>query len=96
MSEREKPSIRDRVQRALDIPPDVISRECMVEIRGRGLITVHGCDRISRYFPNEIRIVTASGGLVIFGDSLVCISFSSGSVGIEGKVDSVSFLEGEI
>lgn len=96
MSEKEKPSIRERVQRALDIPPDVIFRECMIEIRGRGLITVHGCERIARYLPNEIRIVTASGSVLIIGDSLICVSFSSGSVGIEGRVDCVSFLEGEI
>ena len=96
MSEREKPSIKERVYRALDIPPDAIFREAMIEIRGRGLITVHGCERISRYLPSEIRIVTASGEVLILGSSLVCISFSSGSVGIEGRVDSVAFSEGEI
>ena len=95
MAEKEKPRMIERIQRALDIPPDAIARECMIEIRGRGLITVHGCERISRYLPNEIRIVTASGGVRILGESLICVAFSSGSVGIEGKVESVSFLEGE-
>lgn len=96
MSEKEKPSIIERIQRALDIPPDAIARECMIEIRGRSLITVHGCERISRYLPNEIRMVTASGEVRILGESLVCVSFSAGSVGVEGRVESVSFLEGEI
>ncbi len=97
MSEKRKPSIRERISRALDIPPDVISRECMIEIRGRGLITVHGCERIARYLPSEIRILTASGGVEILGEGLICVSFSSGSVGIEGRVERVAFLrEGEI
>ena len=91
-----KIGITERVRRALDIPPGIISRESMIEIRGRGLITVHGCERIARYLPGEIVIATASGGVLIRGDALVCVSFSSGSVGIEGRVDGVDFLEGEI
>ena len=94
--ERERIGITERVRRALDIPPGVISRESMIEIRGRGLITVHGCERIAQYLPQEILISTASGGVLIRGDALVCVSFSSGSVGIEGRVDGVDFLEGEI
>ena len=97
MSDRRKPSIRERVQRALDIPPDVLLRETLIEIRGRGLITVHGCERIARYLPSEIVIATAGGGVRIFGEGLTCVSFLSGSVGIEGRVDGVTFTEeGEI
>ena len=91
--EREGLTIKERVRRALDIPPGVISRACMIEIRGRGLITVHGCERIARYLPDEIRIITASGGVLIRGDALVCVSFSSGSIGVEGRVDGVEFFE---
>ena len=96
MSDKEKLSIVERVQRALDIPPDVISRECMIELRGRSLVTVHGCLRISRYLPSEIRLRTASGEVVIVGESLLCVSFASGCVGIEGRVEGVSFAEAEI
>lgn len=96
MSDREKPSIRERVQRALDIPPDAIFSECMIELRGRSLITVHGCGRIARYLPDEIMLDTASGCVRIVGERLICVSFSSGSVGIEGRVKSVIFTEEDI
>ena len=97
MSEKQKPSMKERIRRALDIPPDAIFRDSMIEIRGRGMITVHGCERIARYLPGEIRIVSAGGGILILGESLICVSFCAGSVGIEGRVHSVAFLEeGEI
>ena len=95
-ADKKKVDLRERVRRALDVPPDVLARECMIEIRGRGLITVHGCERIARYLPDQIRIITASGGVLIRGDALLCVSFSSGSVGIEGRVDSVEFFEEEL
>ena len=93
MSDKEKSGVMARLGRALDIPPDVLSRESMIEIRGRELITVHGCERIIRYLPDEIRIATAKGGVSILGARLVCISYSGKSVGIEGRIDKVLFLE---
>lgn len=92
MSDREKNGVLARLSRALDIAPDVLSRECVVELRGRELISVHGVERILLYLPNEIRILTPRGVLSIAGAGLTFISYTTGSVGIEGRVDKIEFL----
>ncbi len=93
MSEKEKGGVLARVSRALDIAPDVLSRECVVELRGRELITVHGAERILIYLPSEIRILTPRGVLSIEGAGLTFISYTTGSVGIKGRVDRMEFLK---
>ena len=95
MSDREKNGVLARVSRALDIAPDVLARECVVELRGRELISVHGAERILVYLPNEIRVQTPRGVLSIRGDGLTFISYGAGSVGIEGIVDRLEFVEEE-
>ena len=92
MADREKSGVLARVSRALDIAPDILSRECVVELRGRELISVHGAERILVYLPGEIRVQTPRGILSIAGSGLTFISYGSGSVGIEGRVDKLEFL----
>ena len=70
----------------------ILSRECVVELRGRELISVHGAERILVYLPSEIRVQTPRGILSIAGSGLTFISYGSGSVGIEGRVDKLEFL----
>ena len=92
MSDREKGGVLARVSRALDIAPDVLARECVVELRGRELISVHGAERILVYLPSEIRVQTPRGVLSIVGERLTFISYGSGSVGIQGVVDKLEFV----
>ena len=96
MAEKEKLGVMARVSRALDIPPDILSRECVIEIRGREMITVHGCERILLYLPKEIRLMTARGELSIRGEGLTCASYSAGSIGIEGRIDKASFCKEDL
>lgn len=93
MSDREKNGVLARVSRALDIAPDVLARECVVELRGRELISVHGAERILVYLPSEIRVQTPRGVLSVVGERLTFISYGAGSVGIEGIVDKLEFVE---
>ena len=95
MSERERQrgSIRERITRALDITPDILLGESLIEIRGRGSLAVHGCRRILVYLPERIEILLSRGALEVEGEELCFVSFSAGSVGIEGKIRGVRFLE---
>ena len=95
MSEREKQRKRvaERITEALDIPPDILSGESLIEIRGRGSVVVHGCRRILVYLPERIELSLHRGGVAIEGEGMCFVSFSAGSVGIEGRIKGVSILE---
>ena len=91
--ERQRKRVMERISEALDIPPDILSGESMIEIRGRGSMAVHGCRRILVYLPERIELSLHRGGVAIDGEELCFVSFSAGAVGIEGKIKGVSFLE---
>ncbi len=78
----------------LDFPPDVWSGGMRVELRGRNALTVHGCRKILSYNPEEIRLTMKGCTLSVRGKRLVCSSYLAGAVGIDGRVDDLSF-EGE-
>lgn len=94
MSEKKKEKFRDRLYRTLDIDGDILGG-ATVELRGRGAMIVRGCGKIIEYIPERIRIESDGGEIAVRGCGLVCTSYRIGAVGIEGRIDSVSFEEGE-
>lgn len=86
-------SFRERVCRALDIPPDVFSGECVVEIRGRGAVSVSGGGKILLYTPEKIKISLSRGSVSICGKRLTCTSYHAGAVCIDGHIVTVTFEE---
>lgn len=93
-SEKEdKLKFSERMCRALDIEPDVLLGSSLIEIRGRGAVTIGGGGRILDYTDEEIRIALKKGAVVINGKHLVCASFCAGKVRIEGRIKSVKFEE---
>ncbi len=89
----ERGSVKERLCRALDLPPDVFPGESLVEIRGRGFLSVSGCRGILDYTPDEIRLSLRKGSLRVEGKRLICTSYLAGAVGIDGQILSVRFEE---
>ena len=79
----------------LDIPPDILEGGLSVEIRGRYRLYIRGCRRILQYSPEEMCFQMKKCVLKICGHGLICHSFLSGAVGIEGRIDSISFADQE-
>ena len=80
----------------LDFPPDVLQGGMRVDVRGRHSVSVHGCRRILFYGTEEIRLGMKDCVVRITGARLVCTSYLAGAVGVEGRIDGVSFdIEGE-
>ncbi len=75
----------------LDVPPDLLSGGMRLDMRGRHNLTVHGCRRIAAYTPDCIRLILPRCTLAIRGERLICTSYLGGAVGIDGKIDSLSF-----
>lgn len=86
---------RERLCRRLDLLPDLFGGEGLVEIRGRGAITVRGGGKILRYTPEEIRVSMPRCVLAIKGEELVCTSYYQGAIGIDGRIGGVFFEEEE-
>ena len=84
-------SFRERVSRALDLPPDLLPGGSLLEIRGRGEMTLRGGGKILLYTPEEICVALADGVLSVKGRCLVCTSYYVGALGIEGRIDEVVF-----
>ncbi len=86
-------NFRERLSRRLDLVPDLLGKEGLVEIRGRGAVTVRGGGKILLYTPEEIRISMPRCVLLIRGEGLVCTSYFQGAVGVDGKIGGVFFEE---
>lgn len=84
---------RERINRVLDIPPDLWPRGTLIEIRGQEAMTVRGGGKILVYTPERISIAFDKGVLSVRGHRLVCTSYCVGALGIEGKIERVIFGE---
>ncbi len=85
--------LKDRVRRALDIQPDVFPRETLIEIRGRGAVTVKGGGAIRVYNDDVIKLAVKGGAVCVKGEGLSCASYCRGAVTVEGKISAVGFEE---
>ena len=87
----EREGWRERVSRVLDVPPDLLPGGSLLEIRGRQAITVRGSGKILRYTPEEVCVELGRTVLSVKGRRLVCTSYYLGALGIEGRIDEVTF-----
>lgn len=87
--------LRERLCRALDLPPDGLLRECLTELRGRGSVTVSGGVEILTYTEELIRLGVSFGILRVEGAGLSCVAFSSDSIRIDGRVRGLILEEDE-
>lgn len=96
MKSKDKHSFGERICKALELPSDILANKSSVEIHGRTLVKIHGAGAILLYSDTEMRIALRDGGAIsVRGRSLGCNSYNMGAVGIEGRISSVSFLEGD-
>lgn len=82
---------RERISRALDVPPDLLPGGSLLEIRGQSAMTVRGSGKILVYTPEEICVELRRGVVSVKGQRLVCTSYYLGALGIEGKIQAVVF-----
>ena len=98
MKENKKGKKRTLVERLTvehDIPPELLTGGCFIEIRGRNSVVVRGCRRILTYSESRVTLRLRNEALEVTGKRLTCISYLAGAVAVEGLVDSVSFLRRE-
>ena len=85
------PSIVERLVGDYDVPPELLCGGCFIEMRGRHSITVRGCRRVIKYSTENIVLKMKSETIEITGRRLRCLTYLSGAVTIEGKINSFGF-----
>ena len=88
-----RPSFAEKINKSLDIPPDILPYGTLISIRGRTSISVGGSVCILLYTPNEIKLSLHKETLSIKGCRLVCASYHAEEIRIDGRIDSVTFAE---
>ena len=91
-----KAGLREWLVKRLDIPPELISGGMRVELRGREYLTVEGCRRILTYTPTLVRLRLCRCVLAVEGERLLCHSYLSGAVTLEGYICRLGFEEDEV
>ena len=92
---RKKRGLREFICEKSGFAEDEIIGGFTLEMRGRGLLLISGCKRIEKYSPCLMAMRVGRDILFIRGSSLVCTSYHSGTVSVEGTIDSVGFSEDE-
>lgn len=69
----------------------LLARRELIVLAGDSRATLHGCRRILRYSPEEIRLCIGRREVSLTGERLICTCFSGGSVTVEGVIRAVSF-----
>ena len=87
------PPIKEKLLSALDIVPDTLPREGMIEIRGRNYVNIKEGGRIILYTPEKITVEFGHGAVSVCGMRLVCTSYNAGYVRVDGLIMSVGFEE---
>ncbi len=78
-----------------ELPSDALAGEVRIELRGRSSLFLSGCRRIASYSPELVLLRIKGGNVGVFGNDLICTSYHSGTVSIDGQIESVRFLEEE-
>lgn len=98
MKEKKKKARRTLAERLAidcDIPPELLSGGCYIEIRGRNSVILRGCRRILTYSESKVTLKMKKDIAQVTGKRLTCISYLAGAVSVEGLIDSVAFLNEE-
>ena len=91
--DKNRESLAERINKRLDISPDILPGGTLISIRGRESLSVSGSTGILLYSPTQIKLSLRRGMLSVSGCRLVCTSYNAEELSIDGKIDSVSFLE---
>ena len=94
-NKQNKRSLSELLSCELDLPAELLSGGCFVEMRGRNCVSVRGCRRIILYSQCKVILKMKRDVLQICGKRLGCVAYMGGCVSVEGLIDSVSFLHGE-
>lgn len=92
---RDKMSLTERLNKHLDISPDLLPGNSNIMLRGRNSLSVAGAKKILLYTDCEIQLDLGKSILSVTGKRLLCSSYHTDETKIDGLIVSLSFSEKE-
>ncbi len=78
-----------------ELPSDILTGDLRIEMRGRNLLFIQGCRRILNYSPCLMIMAVKDMSVEVAGERLICSTYHSGTVSIEGYIKSINIDDGE-
>ena len=94
-TKNKKRPLLERLAIEKDVPPELLSGGCFVEIRGRYSAVIRGCRRILAYSETRVEMKMKRDVIAVEGKRLTCVSYLAGAVAVEGLIDRVEFVRRE-
>ncbi len=84
------PSMRERVRMKYGSSAAVLHGDTAV-LRGKNGVVLYGCRRILSYDRQRICFAGKEYRICVWGNALVCTSFTAGTVTVEGRIGGVRY-----
>ena len=90
---KQRKNLRARLRAAFELPDDLDPHLCLLTWIGREKLLVEQHRGIVGFEPDEIRLLSEQGTVVIAGSALQLAELSHTRALIEGKIDGIFFAE---
>ena len=74
---------------ALEIPPDLAYSETIITLTGSVELLVENYKSVFRYTPSEIVVQSLRGKVIIRGENLEILWYTSSAMKVKGKISGV-------
>ena len=81
-----------RVLEAMQIPPDLARRDCILTLCGGNEVYIENYRHILEYQEGEIRVLTKNGKVSVRGKRLAIINYTSDEMYITGQIQEIAIL----
>lgn len=88
---KQKPSLGERLLRAMDVPVGVLGNTSFIEATGNRELEISGCIGLEVYTSERVVLELCDGAITIDGDRLELRSFSGGAVAVSGTIRNIFF-----
>ena len=87
---------REKLLRFFELPPQVGEELPDVSLVGNGHFTLRGRQRLIFCSEEKIIFATTCGRLAVLGEGLFIASILSGETCVEGRIEKIGYLNGEL
>lgn len=90
---KKRPNPGVRMLEAMQIPPDLSRRDCILNLCGGKELYIENYRHILEYQEEEIRVLTKNGKVSIRGKRLTIQSYTQDEMYITGQIQEIAILE---
>lgn len=84
--------LKDQVLRAFDVPTEIVKNLPKIVMIGNQELNIENFSKLIEYTPQQIKMSTASGTLVVSGNHLEIYKMTMEYIIIRGYVVQISFI----